>query len=156
VSHHLAQVNIARTLAPFGDEAMAGLVNRIVEINALAEGSPGFVWRYQPPEEGSHWFAPFEDYFVPFDPARFFFNMSIWESLEHLQHYIHRTAHVELLREKAQWMAEFDKAALALWWIRVGQIPSVLEARARLAAIDERGPTVEAFNLARRFPRPTK
>jgi hypothetical protein len=51
-------------------------------------------------------------------------------------------------------MTEFDKAALAMWWIPAGQVPTVMEARTRLARIDERGPTAEAFTIAKRFGRP--
>lgn len=44
---HLAQVNIARMKAPLEDPVMAGFVARLDDINALADGSPGFVWRLQ-------------------------------------------------------------------------------------------------------------
>jgi uncharacterized protein DUF3291 len=43
----IAQVNIARMKAPLDDPLMAGFVGRLDEINALADWSPGFVWRLQ-------------------------------------------------------------------------------------------------------------
>ncbi len=46
-SHHLAQINIARMLAPIDDPLMAEFVAQLPNINALAEKSPGFVWRLQ-------------------------------------------------------------------------------------------------------------
>jgi Domain of unknown function (DUF3291) len=42
-----AQVNVARMRAPLDDPVMAGFVARLAEINALADQSPGFVWRLQ-------------------------------------------------------------------------------------------------------------
>jgi hypothetical protein len=45
--YHLAQVNIARMLAPIDDPLMADFVAQLPPINALAEQSPGFVWRLQ-------------------------------------------------------------------------------------------------------------
>ncbi len=44
---HLAQVNIARMLAPLSDPLMAGFVAKLDEVNALADSSPGFIWRLQ-------------------------------------------------------------------------------------------------------------
>ena len=55
-SFRLAQVNIVRMLAPLDDSIMAGFVSRLDEINALADGSPGFVWRFQTKD----WFTKFE------------------------------------------------------------------------------------------------
>ena len=49
---HLAQSNIARMLGPLEDPVMAGFVERLDALNALADASPGFVWRYQT-EEGN-------------------------------------------------------------------------------------------------------
>ena len=43
--YHLAQVNIARMRADINDPAMAGLAAKVDELNRLAEGSKGFVWR---------------------------------------------------------------------------------------------------------------
>ena len=42
---HLAQINVARVRSPLGDPIMAEFEAALAEINALAEASPGFVWR---------------------------------------------------------------------------------------------------------------
>ena len=44
---HLAQANIARAVAPMDDPAMADFMAQLDTINALADRSPGFVWRLQ-------------------------------------------------------------------------------------------------------------
>lgn len=44
---HLAQINITRMLRPINNEVMAGFVARLDDINTLADGWPGFVWRLQ-------------------------------------------------------------------------------------------------------------
>jgi len=44
---HLAQINIARMLAPIDDPVMENFVAQLPPINALAEESPGFVRRLQ-------------------------------------------------------------------------------------------------------------
>jgi hypothetical protein len=47
----------------------------------------------------------FEDYFVPFEPARLFYNLSVWESAEDLRRYAYRSARAEMSRGKDQWMS---------------------------------------------------
>ena len=46
-NYHLAQINIARMLAPIDDPIMAEFVAQLAPVNALADESPGFVWRLQ-------------------------------------------------------------------------------------------------------------
>lgn len=43
---HLVQINIARMKAPLDDPLMADFVAQIEQVDAVAEASPGFVWRY--------------------------------------------------------------------------------------------------------------
>lgn len=43
----LAQINIGRMVAPIDSPVVAGFVNKLERINALAESAPGFVWRLQ-------------------------------------------------------------------------------------------------------------
>lgn len=58
---HLAQVNIGRIKAPLDDPLMSGFVTRLDEINALAERSPGFVWRLQTSEGNATALRPYDD-----------------------------------------------------------------------------------------------
>ena len=43
--YHLAEINIGRLRAPVGDPLIADFVANLDRINALADASPGFVWR---------------------------------------------------------------------------------------------------------------
>ncbi|HEX8169730.1 MAG TPA: DUF3291 domain-containing protein [Thermoanaerobaculia bacterium] len=142
---HLAQVNIARMKAPLESPVMAGFVARLEEINALADGSPGFVWRLQT-EAGD------ATYLRPYDDDRILFNLSVWESVEALKHYVYRTAHAELLRERRSWFEHFTGAAVALWWVPAGHHPGVDEAKQRLAHLDEHGPSQYAFTFKQVHP----
>ena len=142
---HLAQVNVGRTKAPLDSEAMAGFVARLDEVNALADRSPGFVWRLQGDEGNA-------TYLRPFDDDRILFNMSVWRSLDHLRNYVYKTAHAELLRRRQEWFERFDGAFMALWWVRPGHVPSVAEAKERLRRFEEQGPTPFAFTFRTTFP----
>jgi hypothetical protein len=44
---HLAQANIGRFRAPIDDPIMEGFRSQLDPINALADSTPGFVWRLQ-------------------------------------------------------------------------------------------------------------
>ncbi len=44
---HLAQTNLGRIAAPLDDPQMAGFMGLLDTLNALADASPGFVWRFQ-------------------------------------------------------------------------------------------------------------
>ncbi len=43
--YHLAQLNVGIATAPLDSDVMADFMNNLDRINALAESSPGFVWR---------------------------------------------------------------------------------------------------------------
>ena len=137
---HVAQVNIGRMKAPLESPVMAGFVGRLEEINALADGSPGFVWRLQTPEGNA-------TYLRPYDDDRIIFNMSVWETIDALKTYVYRTAHAELLRDRRSWFEQFAGAYTAMWRIPAGHIPTVEEAKERLAHLEVNGPTEYAFTF---------
>src|SRR5215510_773225 len=98
---HLAQVNVARMLEPLDSPRMAGFVARLDEINALADRSPGFVWRLQTEAGNATDLRPFDD-------DRILLNMSVWETIEALRAYVYESAHREVLRERHSWFEKFD------------------------------------------------
>ena len=149
VDYHLAQVNIARMNADLDDPIMSGFVQRLKEINALADNSRGFVWRFQTVEGDATYLRPFED-------KRILFNMSVWETVEHLKEYVYASKHVELLKSKASWFTKLDEVHLALWWIPEGQTPSVEGALEKLQIIKTNGSTPDAFTFAKPYPKPNK
>src|SRR5262245_15372255 len=129
--YHLAQANIARMRGSPADAVMTGLIQRIDEMNKLAEKSPGFVWRLNGAEATFDALRVFETYFEPFEPEKLFYNMSVWKSVDDLKHYVFRTAHAEMFRGKPQWMDHFDRAHLALWWVPAGHVPTIPESAER-------------------------
>lgn len=143
--YHLAQVNIGRVKAPIEVPLMAGFVARLDEINALAERSPGFVWRLQTSEGNATYFRPYPE------DDRILINMSVWETVEGLRHYVYKTAHAELLRQREAWFEKFAGMYMALWWVPVGHRPGVDEATKRLAHLEEHGPTQFAFTFKKTF-----
>jgi hypothetical protein len=143
--YHLAQVNIGRVKAPMDDARMAGFVNRLDEINRLADRSPGFVWRLQTSAGNATYLRPYPE------DDRVLINMSVWESIDDLRTYVYRTAHVELLRQRQEWFEIFGGVYVALWWVPAGHIPGIDEAKKRLAYLEAHGPTQFAFNFKTTF-----
>ena len=45
--YYIAQINIAHMRAPLTDPIMEDFVAQLAPINALADQSPGFIWRLQ-------------------------------------------------------------------------------------------------------------
>jgi hypothetical protein len=138
--YHIAQVNIGRMKGQLEEPVMAGFVARLDEINALANSSPGFVWRLQTSDGDATYLRPYED-------DRILFNMSVWETFEALRHYVFKTAHAEMLRQRQSWFERFAGVYTALWWVPAGHIPGIDEAKKRLAHLDAHGPTQFAFTF---------
>ena len=143
--YHLAQINIGRTRGPIDSEIMAGFTGRLQEINALADRTPGFVWRLQTAEgdaTGVH----------AFDDPRILLNISVWESVAALKAFSYSTEHAYLLNQRNAWFERPSARHLALWWIPASYIPTVEEAVARLQFLTEHGPTRIAFTFGDSFP----
>ena len=151
---HLAQANIAWMHGALHEPVMSGLASRVDEIYRLAEASPGFVWRLPDSEATHDALSPFETDFPGFHRDRFFYNMSVWESLEDLRNYTLYSAHAELLNERHQWVDSIVGASVALWWIPAGHRPDIAESAERLRSVRDRGPTPHAFTLRKAFPPP--
>src|SRR5882762_1126507 len=113
MSYHLAQINIGRLVAPIDDPKIADFVAQLDEINALAERSPGFVWRLKSDSGNATDIVYSDDPFV-------ILNMSVWESVEALRDYAYGSKHVESLRRRAEWFEKMSKPHYCLWWIPEG------------------------------------
>src|SRR5260221_4241550 len=123
--YHLAQVNVARMLAPLDSPLMAEFVAQTPAVNALADRSPGFVWRLETAEGDATAIRAYDD-------PQILFNLSVWESVQALKDFTYATSHLGPLRNRAHWFEQATQPHLALWWIPAGHIPSVEEAVDRL------------------------
>jgi hypothetical protein len=145
---HLAQLNIGRLRAEVGDPSIAEFMDNLDPINALAEASPGFVWRLQTDEGNATAIRAFPD-----DPLMAL-NLSVWESIEALADFAYRSAHTGFLRRRAEWFERLGEIYQVLWWIPAGFTPTVDEAIARLDHLRTSGPGPEAFTFRQPFPHP--
>lgn len=144
---HLTQVNIGRLVAAPGDPRVQPFFDALDAVNALAENSPGFVWRLT--GEGNN----ATDIQATPDPL-LIPNMSVWEDAESLFDFVYRSAHTPVMAKRRDYFERFDGAYQVLWWIPAGEIPTLSDAFARLWMLERFGPTPHAFTFKTRFPAP--
>jgi hypothetical protein len=145
--HHLAQINIARGRAALDAPVMRGFVEQLDSLNALAEASPGFVWRLKTESGNATDIRAFEDPLI-------IVNLSVWTGIEPLRDFAYRSAHAQAFRGRKEWFEEMDGPSLALWWIPAGSLPTVDQGKERLGLMAGLGPTREAFTFRNAFPAP--
>jgi hypothetical protein len=141
---YIAQINVGRLRAEPPHPSIAPFMDSLDRINALAEASPGFVWRLKDESNNATAIRVFDD-------PRIAVNMSVWESIEALQAYAYRSEHVEFFRRRQEWFEDFGAPHLALWWVEAEHRPTPLEGRARLAELQANGPSPRAFTFRERF-----
>ena len=142
---HVAQLNIGRLHHPLDSDETAEFTNALGPINALAEATPGFVWRLQDEDGQSSSFVrlPGEN-----DPLTIV-NMSVWASLESLQHFMFRSGHAMYLRRRREWFEHSDVATSVCWRIPAGDVPELADAHRRLLHLREHGPTEIGWPLSK-------
>jgi hypothetical protein len=141
---HLAQVNIGRARGAITDPVMQEFVAQLPEINALAEQTPGFVWRLQTEDGNATAIRPYADDSI-------LINMSVWTDLDALRTYVFRSAHAAVMRRRREWFERFEGIYAAIWWVPAGHRPSIEEAVSRLAHLEAHGPTSHAFSFTQPF-----
>jgi hypothetical protein len=143
--YHLAQINIGRTLGTMDSAIMAEFKANLDPINALAERTPGFVWRLKSDDgnDATSIHVYEDDYLL--------INMSVWESVEALRGYTYNSAHTDFVRRRAQWFEKLKEQIFALWWIPAGHIPTPQEGKEKLQYLREHGATPLVFTFTQRF-----
>ena len=144
---HLAQLNIATMLgSDISDPVMKDFVNALDAVNAVAENSPGFVWRLKDDSNNATNINPFGD-------SRIIVNMSVWESIEDLEAFVYKSQHADVLRRRKEWFSKM-KLYMVMWYVPAGTVPSIDEAKSKLYQLESNGPSPHAFDLRNRFSPP--
>lgn len=144
--YHLAQINIAKMLAPIDSPVMADFKNNLDRINELAESSDGFIWRLKDADNNATSIKVFDDDFM-------IVNMSVWESKEKLFNFTYGSAHVEIFKRKKEWFHKMSDMHMALWFVEARKNPTPEEAKERLALLNKLGETPLAFTFKSDFDR---
>lgn len=152
MTHHLAQVNVSRLLAPLGSAILGPFVEALEEVNAEGDRAPGFVWRLQTESgnatdvEGFGWDVAGSHGVIV--------NLTTWADTQSLSDFIFSGRHLAIMRRRREWFHPVVEATTALWWVPAGTRPSVDEAEERVRYLRQHGPTEYAFTLRRHYLAP--
>ncbi len=136
MTEHIAQFNVARAKFDLKDPRMAEFAVSVDRVNDAADHAPGFVWRL---DDDSGYMNS-----VPDDP-RMILNLSVWETIGDLKHYVWNTLHRRFYVRKREWFEVLGGKHFVMWKIQAGERPDLDEGRARLEHLREHGPTLVAF-----------
>lgn len=142
--HHIAEFNVGRIKYELTDPRMGEFIGNLELVNGIAERSPGFVWRYVDDSSrgGTTTARPFSD-------RRLIVNLSVWETVAALEHYVWQTVHKRFYGRRTDWFDHFEGPAVTLWWIPVAHRPNLTEAVQRFTHLQQHGPSDYAFDWQR-------
>jgi hypothetical protein len=100
---HLAQLNVGRLVAETDDPRVAEFMAALERIDSLGRRMPGFVWAMEDDPEAVH-----------ADP-RFLSNLTVWESVETLEHFVWNTVHRKFYERRAEWFEVLGAMHLVMW-----------------------------------------
>ena len=141
---HLAQLNIAKMLAPIDSPVMVDFVANLDPINALAESSAGFIWRLKDDSNNATSIKIYNDDFL-------IINMSVWADTSALQQYVYSPGHMEVFKRRKEWFEKMTDRHMALWYVPENKFPTVAEAIERLDYLRKHGETPFAFTFKKNF-----
>lgn len=134
----LAELNVGYAKYALDDPRMAGFMDNLDKINALAERSRGFVWRMKSDSGNA------TDIEVPGDETMIS-NMSVWDDVKSLGDYVFNTVHGQFYEKRPEWFEAMDRHHFVMWWIPEDHTPTLTEAMDRLAHLQTHGSSDHAF-----------
>ena len=146
-AHHLAQLNVARAVAPLDSEPLRSFMDAIAGVNAIADTAPGFVWRLEDEDDehpGATGIQAYEDPWL-------IVNLSVWESRDALWDFVYAGGHLDIMRRRREWFTALAEPHLVLWWVPAGEVPTIEQAVTRLDHLRAHGPTPQAFTFKHAF-----
>jgi hypothetical protein len=141
MDRHLAELNVGRLLAPTDDPRVAEFMAALDRVNGLGKRMPGFVWMMEDsvqPDRGN------TGAFVGGDPQQIA-NLTVWESVATLEAFVWNTVHRSFYERRAEWFEVLGRMHFVMWWVPAGHRPTLDEGLARLALLQERGDSDDAF-----------
>ncbi|MDG1116435.1 MAG: DUF3291 domain-containing protein [Flavimaricola sp.] len=140
-THHLAELNVGRLLAPTDDPKVADFMAALDRINGLGKRMPGFVWMMEGSGEPGTGNTEAK---IDGDP-QFVANLTIWEDSASLKRFVWDTVHRRFFDRRSEWFEVLGEMHFVMWWVPAGHRPTLEEAMERLEQRRSMGDTVRAF-----------
>ena len=115
---HLAQLNIAAAVDDLESKQLADFMAALDRVNAVAERSPGFVWRLQDADGNATSIKASDD-------PRLVVNMSVWETPHQLEQFVWNTIHKRVYTKRTKWFSRTGhERSFVMWWVPAGHLPT--------------------------------
>lgn len=138
---HIAELNIGRLLAAPEDPRVAQFIDNIDRINGLGKRMPGFCWIMESEDSSG---AGNTGTRVTDDP-RMISNLTVWETVDHLKHFVNGTLHRVFMEKRREWFEVMEPAHFVMWHVPAGHEPSIDEGLERLEHLRAHGESNHAF-----------
>lgn len=138
---HIAELNVGRLVAPTNDPRVAEFMGALDRVNGLGKRMPGFVWMM----EGSGEPGTGNTENSIGDDPQFVANLTVWENVESLEHFVFNTVHKQFYDRRTEWFEVFGQQHFVMWYVEQGHKPTMDEALERLAYKTEHGDSDRAF-----------
>ncbi len=137
----IAQFNVGRFLYPTDDPRMAGFMDNLDRVNAIAERTEGFVWRLKDDSNNATAIRPFDD-------PNLAVNLSVWASVEALEKFVWNTVHSRFYNARGSWFEKMSTPHFVMWGVPERHTPSLDDAKERLEHFARHGDSEFAFSWA--------
>jgi len=134
----LAELNVGYTTYPLDYPRMSKFMDNLDTINALAERSPGFVWRMKSDSGNA------TDISAPGD-AEIISNTSVWKDVAPLGNYVFNSFHARFYEHKEDWFQAMTSHHFVMWMAEDNHTPDFAKAVDDLEYLQKHGSTGHAF-----------
>lgn len=143
--YHLAQANYGQWKPDITKELVQEYYNRADAIIQSAKENGGWVWSYN----GGFFQDPRT--LAVFEHPLSILNMNVWTTFEDLKRYVFDQVHGAVMYDKNRWFEKPTKVVSVMWWVKIGEVPTIAQAKQKIDLINQIGPSPEAFNFTTHF-----
>ncbi|MEM7302468.1 MAG: DUF3291 domain-containing protein [Pseudomonadota bacterium] len=142
-NHHLAEFNFGTLKYDWDDPRVAEFADNLDRVNAIAEAADGFV-RRMGDEEMEAGQTALTGVFN--GNPRTASTLSVWETVESLEHFVWNTVHKQFYAKRRNWFKADGNSNFVMWWVPHGHTPDLQEAMQRFEHWKDHGNSDHAFD----------
>ena len=140
--HYLVQANIAHFKASLDNPVMKEFTDFLEPVNKLAEESKRFIRRLTDTDgkSASYIASPFKNELTTI-------NVSVWKDFDALSAFVYSSVHCYVLRNKKKWFVLGRPSQFIMWWIPVGETPTIEMVKEKPLHHEKHGDSPSVFSI---------